>query len=215
MKIESLPGKSAFETAITSIRGNERVVIIGNDESRDLVEEQIDLADSDWETALEEADQTSAEDWFREQIEKFIVGNDVEIGDWPTKAFPKGDWSLNRDILSRDLYEHVNVARMNVESSWQIPALFCFGGGNACPIPAVHCAIWKYWEQRFDAHIVAVSNDVIEAKVFSPPDSKEQALELAKEQYVYCSDIVSQGVGHIASLAAALLNADKWYFWWD
>jgi len=137
MKIESLPGKSAFETAITSIRGNERVVIIGNDESRDLVEEQIDLADSDWETALEEADQTSAEDWFREQIEKFIVGNDVEIGDWPTKAFPKGDWSLNRDILSRDLYEHVNVARMNVESSWQIPALFCFGGGNACPIPAV------------------------------------------------------------------------------
>ena len=206
------PGKSAFETAINSIRSKERVVVIGDDESKDLMEEQLEEAYADPEKSLEEANLISAEDWFSEQIEKFIVGHEVEIGDWPTEPFAKSDWRLNRDILSRN---HAHVARMTVEGSWQIPAMLCFGGGNACPIPAVHCAIWKYWEKKFHAHIVAMTHDVIEAKVYSPPTSKEQALELAKQQYVYCSDIVSQSVGSIASLAASLLNDDKWYFWWD
>jgi hypothetical protein len=47
------------------------------------------------------------------------------------------------------------------------------------------------------------------------PKSRGEALELAREQYSYCSDIVDQGVGTLNALAAALMENDWWYFWWD
>jgi hypothetical protein len=47
------------------------------------------------------------------------------------------------------------------------------------------------------------------------PPTREAALELAREQYVYCSDIVDQGVQTLSAFAAALMENDWWYFWWD
>jgi len=40
-------------------------------------------------------------------------------------------------------------------------------------------------------------------------------MELAKEQYIFCNDIVDQGVGTVSALAATLLDSNYWYFWWD
>ena len=40
-------------------------------------------------------------------------------------------------------------------------------------------------------------------------------MALAREQFVYCPDIVYQGTGTLAGLAAALLEGTTWYFWWD
>jgi hypothetical protein len=48
-----------------------------------------------------------------------------------------------------------------------------------------------------------------------PPTTRPEALRLAKLQYHYCSDIVTQGVGTIDALAARLLNGYSWSFWWD
>ena len=60
-----------------------------------------------------------------------------------------------------------------------------------------------------------MSRDIIEMSVAHPPRTRESALIVAREQYVYCSDIVDQGVGTISNLAATLLNGRIWYFWWD
>jgi hypothetical protein len=38
---------------------------------------------------------------------------------------------------------------------------------------------------------------------------------LAQAQYVYCPDIVDQGVESIEALAATLLGDPRWFFWWD
>jgi hypothetical protein len=38
---------------------------------------------------------------------------------------------------------------------------------------------------------------------------------LAREQYLYCGDIVDQGTGTLSRLATALMADDWWYFWWD
>lgn len=35
------------------------------------------------------------------------------------------------------------------------------------------------------------------------------------EQYRYCIDIVDQGVTSVSALAAILMEAPYWYFWWD
>ena len=52
-------------------------------------------------------------------------------------------------------------------------------------------------------------------QVARPPQTKEEALELARQQYLFCNDIVDQGVGDVESLAKTLLYSPVWYFWWD
>ena len=47
------------------------------------------------------------------------------------------------------------------------------------------------------------------------PGTRDEALNLAREQYAYCNDIVDQGVGTLSTLAAELTAHDWWYFWWD
>src|SRR5439155_12934393 len=122
--------------------------------------------------AIKAARRVSAPDWFKRGIARFIVGNDVEIGKWPKKVRRHKDWHLDKKIPSNAILRDVTVAKISVESSWQIPAVFCFGGGNDCPSPETHCAVWRHWEDHYDAHIVGISQDVIESKVFSPPDSR-------------------------------------------
>ena len=65
------------------------------------------------------------------------------------------------------------------------------------------------------AEIVSVTQDVIEASVARPPETREHSLRLARQQFSYCTDIVTQGTETIANLAAGLINADAWFFWWD
>ena len=52
-------------------------------------------------------------------------------------------------------------------------------------------------------------------KVARKPETRAAALDLAREQFAYCSDIVEQGVGTLSALAASLMENDWWYFWWD
>jgi hypothetical protein len=54
-----------------------------------------------------------------------------------------------------------------------------------------------------------------EFRVTRPPRDRESALALAEEHAIYCPDRIHQGMGTLERLAAALLNAPVWYFWWD
>jgi hypothetical protein len=60
-----------------------------------------------------------------------------------------------------------------------------------------------------------MSSDVLEFRVARSPTTREAAVELADEQYSYCPDIVTQGCETISNLAASLVNARVWFFWWD
>ncbi len=99
--------------------------------------------------------------------------------------------------------------------SWQTPAYLRFGGWNACPPSAIHCALHRYWQSIYHAEIVMMSSDIICCRVGKPVESRENALELAKEQYAYCGDLVSQGTGTIGNLASGLIHSAYWLFWWD
>jgi hypothetical protein len=214
MEFEQLPGTSAFEAAIRSIHESQRLVVVGSDEFKEMVTEHVELAGKGPQTTLKKVDRISGSDWLKKGIRKWVT-DEAPLGKWPAKPPRIKEWALNRNILSGHVHDTVYVARVKISASWEIPAVFQFGGGNDVPQTEVHCAVWKYWEKEFGAHIVGISHDIIEAKVFAPPASKERALELAKEQYAYCSDIVNQGAETIARLGAMLLNSDQWYFWWD
>jgi hypothetical protein len=78
-----------------------------------------------------------------------------------------------------------------------------------------HAALFKYWSEKYGATAAALADDVVEMTVDRPASTQEQALELARHQFIYCPDIVYQGVGSVAALAATLLGATVWYFGCD
>jgi hypothetical protein len=76
-------------------------------------------------------------------------------------------------------------------------------------------AIAREWGERYGARLIANTSDVIEFEVERPISSRDEALAVAELQYRYCSDIVLQGTGTIEALAASLVGAKYWFFWWD
>jgi hypothetical protein len=121
----------------------------------------------------------------------------------------------HRDVLTRKPKETVYFAKIPTVNAFEIPAYLRFGDWNASPSPEEHVAFLRRWSERYGLEMYALTGDVIECEIARPPADRKAALNLAREQYLYCSDIVEQGVGSIATLAAILECSTHWYFWWD
>src|SRR5262249_59409253 len=98
---------------------------------------------------------------------------------------------------------------------WHVPAVLPLGGWNDCPKPEVHVAMFESWGRRQGAEVMTVGGDVVEMRVGRPPRTRDEAIALAKEQYLYCTDIVDQGTETIDALAYGLRENPVWFFWWD
>ncbi|MDQ3930735.1 MAG: DUF4253 domain-containing protein, partial [Chloroflexota bacterium] len=109
----------------------------------------------------------------------------------------------------------VHIALVPTVANWEVPAYLKFGGWNDCPPPEQHVAVLKRWHELYGAQVVGLTHEVLELGVTRPPKDRTAALIVALEQYAYCYDIVDQGTESIAALAATLLDASVWYFWWD
>lgn len=176
---------------------------------------------------LASAESIAVPEWFtkrrQERLEEFLEYNEGEdparffaqMGEWPPDVRRSKSLYTPFDRIRSRAYSEVIFALIPTVTAWQAPAYLGFGGWNECPEPAIHCAAFRYWQERRGARIVVITNDVVEAEVEHPPTSRDDAIALAHEQYEYCDDIVSQGTQTISVLAASLLNAPFWFFWWD
>ncbi|MBK8198353.1 MAG: DUF4253 domain-containing protein [Acidobacteria bacterium] len=140
-----------------------------------------------------------------------------ERGPWPDAADPQRGFMGVRDILTGQHLPEVVVALSPapVAQWWETSAHLRFGGWNDCPDPAVHVLLHRIWAEKYGARLVTMAFDVIELQITRPIRTREEALEVAALQYAYCSDIVDQGEGTLENLAASLIDATSWYFWWD
>ena len=221
MDFYEISGETAIEEAVATIDQPKKLVICGDAEERENLEEQLSEVDDPQQTVaaiLAEAEDLDILLWFSdrwdEYVEDYEVDEDELLGEWPDNV-DKHQFILNTDITTGQTLDWVFAVEIETAESWQLPAYFNVGGWNECPEPDLHCAIWRYWQATYGAHIIGMSHDVIEAKVLKPPQTEEQAIELAWQHYLYCMDTVEQGVQSISSLAASLQNHDSWYFWWD
>lgn len=136
---------------------------------------------------------------------------------------PRGPWKdadPHTELLTLKDHEgnwepDVLILLLPTREGWQTPAYLGWGNWNSCPEASVHTAIFKRWQQQYGAEPMLIAQDVIEARVARPPQTRDAALSLAREHYLYCADIVDQGVGTLDALAAGLKDAGYWYFWWD
>jgi len=138
-----------------------------------------------------------------------------EFGMESTSSKPNTAFASVVDSLTRKPIAEVTIALWPTKEGWEVPALMRYGGWNACPLPHLHVALLRRWKNKYDAELVAIAGDIVELRVSNPPTSPEAALELAREHYSYCDDIVTQGTMTLERLAEVLINGSVWYFWWD
>jgi hypothetical protein len=144
--------------------------------------------------------------WLSERVKTDPRYYKFETGEWPDDSY-KPEFSFGNTGL-------VMMLIVECLKPWHIPAAIRFGDANECPMAQVHVAILKQWNERYGAEPVAFGSS-LELRINRPITTKKEALKVAREQSIYCGDLVHQGDGKLASVAARLLNADVWTFWWD
>lgn len=75
-------------------------------------------------------------------------------------------------------------------------------------------AVLRSWEIRFGARLIDVGEDIVRLLVERPPRTLEAAQRLAAEQVVLADDCID-GARDVSGIAARLVSAPIWTFWWD
>ncbi len=75
-------------------------------------------------------------------------------------------------------------------------------------------AVLRSWEDRFGARLIDVGYDTLRLLVDRPPRTVEAAQRVAAEQVVLADDCIDEG-RDVPGIAARLVNALIWTFWWD
>lgn len=167
------------------------------------------VADIDIEGWLGDGWQEALDGWEAEP------GLNLE-GEWPAGATPtRRPFCLaasRRFEAGEFIYlPEVRISKLPTREHWLAPSFWKFGGWNACPDPEIHSALLLRWWKSHGARVRAITTDTIELFVARPVTTREDALQIAREHYVYCSE----GDGTIQERAADLLGSDHWLFWWD
>jgi hypothetical protein len=137
------------------------------------------------------------------------------LGEWPATPNPSAGLSVAHNLLTRKPLPKVYIGLAPTDDWTAIPAFLRWGGWNDCPRAEYHIAALRTWRDRYGAELVGINSDTINLRVATKPKTREEALALAREQYIYCADSIDQGVGTLSALAADLMADDWWYFWWD
>lgn len=212
-------GKEAIQTCL-KLRGDEKAitpVIYGDKENAQRLFEAYDQDTTSPNSIIEKASNFDINEFIktRTEADPELYSDQELIGEWPTSPVSTQKITANTDILTGKLLNEVYIGLIPTDKPYDVAAYIKYGGWNECPYPEDHVGIMKYWYEKYGAKIISITPDTIEFTVENPPKTKEEALALAKEQFVYCSDIVTQGTGSISDLAASLLNSKYWFFWWD
>jgi Domain of unknown function (DUF4253) len=104
----------------------------------------------------------------------------------------------------------VTLAYIPAETSADISAHLQLGGWNAVPEADIMVALFRKWQRDYSAEIVAVSLDAIDIRVSRKPQTREEALLLAREHLKFCLTEATLGES-----AAELMATNWWHFYWD
>jgi len=108
------------------------------------------------------------------------------------------------------------IVLIQAAGGYEVPGLTGWASDGSWHVtPADAVAILRHWHDRYGAELVAMWPGVQELAVSRPPVDPAAAMAVAREQYAYCPDVISQGAGSLADLMAIQVRARRWFFWWD
>jgi hypothetical protein len=106
-------------------------------------------------------------------------------GDWPEDITPYTGFKTARSTEVREPISPLPIALIPTPISWQAPAYLRFDAGFISP--TIHTAMAWRWHEQYGAEIISAFPDLLEMWDTRPPLTHEDALELAKEHYVYAT----------------------------
>ena len=183
-------------------------VLLGDPAELEMIEEGLAASNTPIEETLRSAAAIDGS-WTFDDSE---TGGEETV---PADAEPHEGFSIPYNQVTGAPHRGVALAWIATPRGWEVPAHLGWGGWNACPAAEEHVATLRRWHDRWGAELVGLTADVMELAVARPPTDDAAALELAREHYAYCAEIVDQGSGSIGALAGSLRNASTWTFWWD
>ncbi len=145
----------------------------------------------------------------------FEPDSQASAGDWPETVAPSTGPTVILDFETGKPSQTVYIVMVPTQDWTTVPAYLRWGGWNANPLPEYHVAALRSWRDRYGAELVGLGFDTMNIRAARRPETREEALLLAREQYAYCSDLVDQGYGTLSRLAASLQSDPWWWFWWD
>jgi hypothetical protein len=197
-------------------RGVFTPVILGHLDEVRRVKENMGFSESTPESLLARAKTLVPEEVLRSRKEIEGIHCDREDeGEWPNELPGVPALTAHTSILTGEPKKVIFIAKVPTAKSYEVPAWLKLGDWNECPSADQHVVMHRYWHENYGANIISATGDIIECTVERPPGTREEAIALAREQFVYCPDIVDQGCGTVAQLAATLKDSGVWYFWWD
>ncbi|WP_294338547.1 DUF4253 domain-containing protein [uncultured Sphingomonas sp.] len=140
---------------------------------------------------------------------------DPPLGTWPTHPTKGAGLTVASDILTGKPHPQVHILLIPTTQSWEVPAYLRWGNWNACPPPAWHVAALKQWHDHYGVELIGLDGATLNLRAARRPTDRTAALALTREQYLYCPDVIDQGVESLSALAAILMADDWWFFWWD
>lgn len=222
-RIVTVPGRNALaEWEKLKGQGEGWPVIIGSDEDLERVLDQFSFDAPDELQSVQDILAASAKISVPATLQELYDDEygedpfDMPNGEWPKSgSFAPMTLTVDKAVLTGRAFPRVHIMVIPTDDPTEVPAYLRWGGWNACPSPEVQVAAHRKWRTQYGAEIVGISGDVINMRVARRPATREEAMALAKEQYLYCSDIVLQGTDTLEALAMSLMESDWWYFWWD
>jgi hypothetical protein len=212
----------AVASRLKQVRQHQTPLILGSPRDAGILLEGFELAGS---TVVEEAIETARtldlDAWIsdrRAEAEAECYADSKPIpprSPWTPDVMRQDHLNSVRDIRTREFHGQVIVALLPTDQAPHAAAHLRFGAWNDCPDPATHVAFAERWYRSNGAIPVVNTFDIIEFRVGRPISSRDEAIAIATEQFFYCTDIVYQGCQTLDLLAASLLKAPYWYFWWD
>ncbi len=162
----------------------------------------------DWRRAAREVDPA---DWTDEGIEREIAEG-LEASYFEAAPLEAPDRSDEQPSIVERAGESASVTLVPVEEAWEVPAFFHFGGHVGTPRADRHAAMLKHWSERWGATVFGIAFDSLDVYLDEPLRERDQVLEVAREQFVYCTPPIGE---NIAEVARWIQGARWWSFWWD
>lgn len=191
-------------------------VILGTPET---AANMLDLREAaPFEEALVELNRLDPDRWIVERLARLdSIGIKPPRGSWPDHPRKSDELASIRSFTGGRSYvePEIVVAAVPTADPSLVALHLGFGDWNDCPSPVAHAAIARRWWRQQGAIPVAFAGDIVEYRVAHPITTPEQATAIALEQFAYCPDSVLQGTETMERLAANLIGARFWSFWWD
>lgn len=190
--------------------------IIILEDANDLMQDNVNFAIDDF-GSLENFTKECLKKYKEINIQEYLDSKKEEYEEDNCLTFDEGDmlFEESNTVYLGEKSDKIYIAKIPTSNPYEVMAYIPMGGFNDCPNNEIHMALAKVWYDKYGAVPVCIGSDTIQFLLKEPVKGENELKELAMQQYLYCGDIVWQGVQTVNNLENSLSNSKVWYFWWD